>query len=80
MRLSHLLEGGIALAAAHGATASGSGGGGGGGGGGSGYTPASTIKTDALAVAALANLAAYSITNPNPSSCNLLNAAKRREW
>ncbi|KAK0651127.1 hypothetical protein B0T16DRAFT_453629 [Cercophora newfieldiana] len=76
MRFSHLLEGGIALAAAHGATATGSGSGSGSG----SFTPASTIKTDALAVAALANLAAYSVTNPNPSSCNMLNAAKRREW
>jgi len=65
MRLSHLLEGGVLLAATHSAAA---------------YTPASTIKTDVLAAAALANLAAYSLSNPNPSSCNILNAADRREW
>ena len=66
MRPSQLLKGGVILTVSTGVMAT--------------YTPASTIKTDVLAAAALVKLAEYSLTNPNPSSCNLLNAAKWREW
>ena len=42
------------------------------------FIPASTLETDILAAKALVNLAIYQIENP--SSCNVLNAAIRREW
>lgn len=45
----------------------------------SNYIPASTFQTDVLAAKALVNLAIYEVTNPS-GSCNLLNAAIRREW
>ncbi|KIX07706.1 uncharacterized protein Z518_02360 [Rhinocladiella mackenziei CBS 650.93] len=44
------------------------------------YIPASTLKTDILAAKGLVNLAFYQITHPSGGSCNLLNAAIRREW
>ncbi|KAK1749680.1 putative tyrosinase [Echria macrotheca] len=44
------------------------------------YSPASTEKTDVIAKAALATLTEYAANNPNPSSCTIKTAAKRREW
>ena len=44
------------------------------------WLPASTIQTDILAAKGLVNLAFYELTNPPSGSCNLLNAAVRREW
>ncbi|RMZ75161.1 hypothetical protein DV737_g5425, partial [Chaetothyriales sp. CBS 132003] len=43
------------------------------------YLPASTLQTDILAAKALANLAIYEVTHPS-GSCNISNAAVRREW
>ncbi|KAK6387411.1 hypothetical protein LTS17_000679 [Exophiala oligosperma] len=43
------------------------------------YMPASTLQTDILGAKALVNLAIYQLTNPS-GSCNVLNAAVRREW
>ncbi|KAK5661052.1 hypothetical protein OQA88_12431 [Cercophora sp. LCS_1] len=70
MRLGRaILEGGLVIAAATGTAAT-------------GYTPASTVKTDVLAAAALVRLTEYAITTPGGSSstCNIHNVAKRREW
>ncbi|KAK4450264.1 putative tyrosinase [Podospora aff. communis PSN243] len=69
MRLSSFLEGGLVLAIAGGAVAAPK-----------TYNPASTAKTDAVAKAALATLTEYAENNPNPSSCTVKTAAKRREW
>ena len=53
-------------------------------GSGSGFTPASTTSTDLLAANGLLNLAINQIENAfsgkQQGSCNLANAAVRREW
>jgi len=69
MRFSSVLEGGLVLALAGGAVAAPK-----------TYNPASTEKTDAIAKAALAALTDYAAKNPNPSTCTVKTAAKRREW
>jgi hypothetical protein len=48
-----------------------------------GYTPASTIETDALAITGLVKLGLYEAENGargNGSTCNLANVALRKEW
>jgi hypothetical protein len=48
-----------------------------------GYTPASTIETDALAIIGLVKLGLYEAENGawgNGSTCNLANVALRKEW
>ncbi len=47
------------------------------------YTPASTLKTDILAAEGLLNLAINQVElalEGQQGSCNLANAAVRREW
>ncbi|KAH9907265.1 Di-copper centre-containing protein [Xylariomycetidae sp. FL2044] len=44
------------------------------------YNPASTLNTDALAEIALTNLASYSASFSNQTTCTLETATKRREW